>query len=139
MWNMSNFQRKLPQPISRIYLSKSLDNDHKFLDNIYIHIVSSCFCKYEIFACPPQRIKTHTPKRGMLGMIWNGYISRTLKNMVYLFTAMTLESKLISTDWTCLDPNYMFAQSAGRGSVEYTDCTSAEGYPPQGCPGYDTK
>ena len=29
------------------------------------------------------------------------------------------------------------AQSAG--AVEYTDCTSAEGYPHNKCPGYDTK
>ena len=33
--------------------------------------------------------------------------------------------------------NNIFAQSAG--AVEYTDCTSAEGYPPNECPGYDTK
>ena len=25
------------------------------------------------------------------------------------------------------------------GAVEYTDCFSAEGYPPNECPGYDTK
>ena len=32
----------------------------------------------------------------------------------------------------------VIAQSAG--AVEYTDCTSAEGYdPPNECPGYDTK
>ena len=31
----------------------------------------------------------------------------------------------------------IFAQSAG--AVEYTDCFSAEGYPPNECPGYDTK
>ena len=33
----------------------------------------------------------------------------------------------------------IFAQSAG--DVEYTDCTSAEGYGPRPneCPGYDTK
>ena len=31
----------------------------------------------------------------------------------------------------------MLPQSAR--AVEYTDCTSAEGYPPNECPGYDTK
>ena len=32
---------------------------------------------------------------------------------------------------------FKVAQSAG--AVEYTDCTSAEGYPPNECPAYDTK
>ena len=31
----------------------------------------------------------------------------------------------------------MIAQSAA--AVEYTDCTSADGYPPPECPRYDTK
>ena len=32
---------------------------------------------------------------------------------------------------------YIFVQSAG--GVEYTNCTSAEEYPPNECPRYDTK
>ena len=34
-------------------------------------------------------------------------------------------------------PQIYLGQSAG--AVEYTDCFSAEGYPPHECPGYDTK
>ena len=36
-----------------------------------------------------------------------------------------------------LSPFLSIAKLAG--AVEYTDCFSAEGYPPNECPGYDTK